>query len=132
MKHGLANDFDWGKALAHEIVVKVFEIERGALFLHHVGAKLHDFELAEGVIKVGSVGGAALCFHQGNGAGLVAVGDEEVDGLFEAELAVVELDGVDETGVAKQSILKLAETDEICFVFVFCASTGLAVALALR
>src|ERR1700674_3995058 len=101
MTHGLANDFDGGKALAHEIVVKVFEIEGGALFLHHVGTKLHDFELAEGVVEVGSVGGAALCFHEGSRAGLVAVGDEEVDSLFKAELTVVELDGVDETGVAK-------------------------------
>jgi hypothetical protein len=67
VEHCLADDFDGGEALAHEIVVKVFEVEGGALLFHHVGAELHDFELAEGVVEVGGVGGAALGFYEADG-----------------------------------------------------------------
>ncbi len=115
MEHGFADDFDGGEALAHEVVVKLLEVEGCALFLHHVCAELHDLELAESVVEVGGVGGAAFGFDEAGGAGLVAVGDEEVDSLVEGELASVELDGVDEAGVAEESVLKLAEADEFCF-----------------
>jgi len=43
VEHGFADDFDGGESLAHEVVVEVFEVEGGALFLHQVGAELHDF-----------------------------------------------------------------------------------------
>jgi hypothetical protein len=46
VEHGFANDFDGGESLAHEVVVKVFEVEGGTLLLHQVGAELHDFEFA--------------------------------------------------------------------------------------
>src|SRR5882757_1922346 len=115
VEHGLADDFDGGESLAHEVVVEVFEVEGGALFLHEVGSELHDFELAEGVVEVGGVGGTAFGFDEGDGVGLVAFGDEEVDGLIEGELAGVEFDGVDEAGVAEEGVLELAEVDELCF-----------------
>ena len=119
MEHGFADDFDGGEALAHEVVVEVFEVEGGALFFHHVGAELHDFEFAEGVVEVGGVGGAAFGFDEGDGVGLIALCDEEVDGLIEGELAGVELDGVDEAGVAEERVLELAEADEFGFAALF-------------
>ena len=64
MKHSFPDDFDRGKALQHEVVVKFFQVERSALFLHHVGAKFHDLEFAEVVVEVGRVGGAAFGFDQ--------------------------------------------------------------------
>ncbi len=41
----------------------------------------------------------------------------------------MELDGVDEAGVAEEGVLELAEADEFGFALVFCAGAGLAVAL---
>ena len=91
MEHGFANNFDGGKALTHEVIVELLQVEGGALFLHQVGSELHDFEFAEGVVEVGGVGGAAFGFDEGDGVGLVAFGDEEIDCLVEGELAGVEL-----------------------------------------
>ena len=78
VEHGFADDLDRGGALAHEGVVELLEVEGGALFGLQVGAELQDFELAERVVKVERVAGAALGFHFGDGAGLVALLDEEV------------------------------------------------------
>ncbi len=86
VEHGFADDFDRCEALAHEVVVEGLEVEGSALFLHHVGAKLHDLKFAQCVVEVGGVGGAALGFDESDGVGLVAVGDEEVDRLIECEL----------------------------------------------
>ena len=83
MEHGFADDFDWREALLHEVVVEVLEVEGCALFLLHVFAELHDLELAQRVVEVGCVGGAALGFDEADGAGLIAIGDEEVDGLID-------------------------------------------------
>ena len=92
VEHGLADDFDGGEALAHEVVVEGFEVEGRSLFVHHVGAELHNFEFAYRVVEVGGVGGAAFGFDEACGVGLLAFGDEEVDGLVEGELTGVELD----------------------------------------
>ena len=111
MEHGSANDSDWRESLAHEVVVKLLEIESCALFFHHVGTKLHYFKLPQGVIEVGCIGGAALGFNQCDRARLISVGDEEINRLVERELAGVKLDGVDEAGVAEQGVLKLTEAN---------------------
>ncbi len=66
-----------------KLLWKCLEVEGCALFFHHVCAELHDFEFAEGVVEVGGVGGAAFGFHEAYGVGLVALFDEEVDGLIE-------------------------------------------------
>ena len=118
MEHGFADDFDGGKALAHEVVVEGLKVEGGALFGFHVFAELHDFQLAEGVVEIGGVRGAALGFDEAGGVGLVAFSNEEVDGLIDCPLASgcalsgVELDRVDETGVAEEGVLELTEADE--------------------
>src|ERR1700687_5424215 len=102
MQHGFADDLDGCWALAHECVVELLEVEGWALFGFQVFAELHDFELAEGVVEVGGVGGAAFGFNEADGAGLVALFDEEVYGLVDSPssggfaLRGVELDGVDE------------------------------------
>ena len=98
-----------------KLLWKLSRLKADALFFHHVGAELHDLELAERVVEIGGVGGAAFGFHETDGVGLVAVGDEEIDGLVEGELAGVELDGVDEAGVAEEGVLELAEANEFGF-----------------
>jgi len=113
-QHGFADDFDGSEALAHEGVVEGLQVEGGALFGLHVGAELHDFEFAEGVVEVGGIAGAALGFDEADGGRLVALGDEEVDGLVDGPCAAglaltgVQLDGVDEAGVAQECVLQLA------------------------
>ncbi len=111
MEHGFADNFDWGEALLHEVVVEVLEVEGCALFFPHVLAELHDLQLAECVVEVSCVGGAALGFDEADGAGLISLVDEEVDGLIDRPwatgnaLASVKLDGVDEAGVAEECVL---------------------------
>ena len=87
MEHGFADYFDGGRALAHEVVVELLEVEGGALFRFQVFSELHDFELAEGVVEVGGVGGAAFGLDEAYGFGLVTFGDEEIDGLVDGPLS---------------------------------------------
>src|SRR5580698_5972056 len=94
-QHRLANDLDRCKALPHQTIVEGLQIESRALFLHHVGAKFHDLKLAQRVVKISGVGGAALGLHQPDRMRLVTLFDEEVYRLVEAELAGVQLDAVD-------------------------------------
>ena len=101
--------------------------EGRALLLADVFTELHDLEFAEGVVEIERVCGSALGFDLGDGARLVAVGDEEVLGLVNGHGAAdsgVHADADDEAGVAQESILQLAEADEFGFALGFFAAGG--------
>jgi uncharacterized Fe-S cluster-containing protein len=60
VQHRLAHNLDRCQALQHEVIVKLLQVEGRPLLLLEIFAELHDLELAQGVVEVGRVGGAAL------------------------------------------------------------------------
>jgi hypothetical protein len=99
VEHGFADDLDGSKALAHEVIVESLQAEAGALFGLYIGTEFHDLELAERVVEVERVGGAALGFDFRDRPALIALVDEEVFGLLDGHGAAdagVHADGDDE------------------------------------
>ena len=53
-----------GKPWLEKVIVELLQREGGALLLLQVFAQLHDFQLAQRVVEIGRVAGAALGFDQ--------------------------------------------------------------------
>src|SRR5215469_16640631 len=104
MQHGFADHLDRCKTLAHEIVVKALQRERGAFTFLQVGSQFHDLQLAERVVEIERIRSATLGLDLCDGPRLIALIDEEVFGLRDGQFAAnacVHSDGDDKSRVTK-------------------------------
>ena len=60
MQHSFADNLDWCRALAHEAIVELLEVERCSLLFHQVIAQFHNLELAQSVVEISGVGRTAF------------------------------------------------------------------------
>src|SRR5690349_11836038 len=109
VKQDLAQQRNRKAALRHERVVEL--LQTGALLLAVLVAQLLDLELAERVVQIGRVVGAAAGLLERVRRLLESLLDEHLRAVLDRHALCVELDADHVAAIAEERLLELGEAD---------------------